>query len=43
MWLIHMEQMDGSPIMHARKGREYRLPVLAHFSVEGYCAEENGL
>jgi hypothetical protein len=26
MWLIHMEQTDGFRIMHARKGRESRIP-----------------
>jgi G:T-mismatch repair DNA endonuclease (very short patch repair protein) len=25
--------------MHARNGREYRLPELPQFSVDGYCAE----
>jgi G:T-mismatch repair DNA endonuclease (very short patch repair protein) len=39
MWLIHMEQVDGCHIMHARNGRECRLPELPHFSVDGYCAE----
>jgi hypothetical protein len=36
-----MEQHDGVVINHARTGREYRLPELLHFSVEGYCAETN--
>jgi len=39
MWLLHMEQMDGCKIMPARNGREYRLPELPRFSVDGYCAE----
>ena len=39
MWLLHMEEMDGCKIMHARNGREYRLPELPRFSVDGYCAE----
>jgi len=26
MWLLHMEQVDGCRIAHARNGREYRLP-----------------
>ena len=34
-----MEQTDGVAINHARKGREYRLLELPHFSVDGYCAE----
>jgi G:T-mismatch repair DNA endonuclease (very short patch repair protein) len=39
MRLLHMEQADECRIMHARNGSEYRLPVLPHFSVDGYCAE----
>ena len=39
MWLLHMEQVDGCRIMHARNGREYRLPELSFFSVDGYCPE----
>jgi hypothetical protein len=39
MWLIHMEEVDGCRIMHARNGREYELPELPHFSVDVYCAE----
>lgn len=34
-----MEQTDGCGIMHARNRREYRLPELPHFSVDGNCAE----
>ena len=41
MWLFHMEQTDGEAINHARNLREYRLPELPHFSVDGYCAETN--
>ena len=41
MWLLHMEQTDGVVIKHARNGRQYRLPELPHFSVDGYCAESN--
>ena len=37
MGLLHMEEMDDSKIMHARNGREYRLPELPRFSVDGYC------
>ena len=36
MWLLHMEEMDGVKIMH---GREYKLPELPQFSVDGYCPE----
>ena len=39
MWLLHMEETDGVKIMHCRNGREYRLPELPHFSVDGYCPE----
>jgi hypothetical protein len=38
LWLLHMQEEDGCRIMHARNGREYRLPELPHFSVDGYCA-----
>jgi hypothetical protein len=41
MWLLHMEQTDGVEIKHARNGREYRLPELPRFSVDGYCPETN--
>ena len=36
-----MQQTDGMSIKHARNVREYRLPELAHFSGDGYCAETN--
>jgi G:T-mismatch repair DNA endonuclease (very short patch repair protein) len=39
MWLLHMQQVDNRHIMHARNGREYTLPELTHFSVDGYCEE----
>ena len=39
MWLLHMEQTDGVNIMHAREGREYKLPELPGISVDGYCSE----
>ena len=39
MWLLHMEQVNGCRIMHARNGREYRLPELSFFSVDCYCPE----
>ena len=41
MWILYMEEMDDCKIMHARNGREYRLPELLRFSVDGYCAENN--
>jgi len=39
MWLLRMEQEDDCQIQHARNGREYKLPELSHYSVDGYCAE----
>ena len=39
MWLIHIEQTEGCRIKHARNGREYRLPELPNYSVDGYCEE----
>jgi hypothetical protein len=39
MWLLHMQQVDNCHIMHARNGREYRLPELPNFNVDGYCEE----
>ena len=41
MWLLHMDQTDGLVIKHACNEREYRLPELPHFSVDGYCTETN--
>ena len=41
MWLFHMEQTDGVVIKKVRNGREYVLPVLPYFSVDGYCTETN--
>jgi len=34
-----MEETDGVKTMHGRSGREYKLPLLPHFSVDGYCTE----
>jgi G:T-mismatch repair DNA endonuclease (very short patch repair protein) len=34
-----MEQTHGCRIMHARNGREVRLPDLPQYSVDGYCPE----
>jgi len=39
MWLLHMEEEDKCKILHARNWREYRLPELPHYSVDGYCVE----
>jgi G:T-mismatch repair DNA endonuclease (very short patch repair protein) len=39
MWLLHMGKTDGCRILHARNGREYRLPKLPFYSVDGYCVE----
>jgi G:T-mismatch repair DNA endonuclease (very short patch repair protein) len=41
MWLVYREQTDGCLIRHGRNGREYRLPELPTFSVDGFCAETN--
>jgi len=34
-----MEQKDEVKIMHGRNGRVYKVPELAHLSVDGYCPE----
>ena len=39
MWLLLMEVTDGVKIMNSRNGREYKVPELPHFSVDGYCPE----
>ena len=39
MWLIYREQLDNCKIIHARNGREFRLPELPHLSVDGYCVQ----
>jgi len=39
MWFLHMEQNDGVKIRYGRNGREYKVPELPHFSVDGYCPE----
>jgi G:T-mismatch repair DNA endonuclease (very short patch repair protein) len=39
MWLVFMERADGRAIQHGRNGREYRLPELPAYSVDGYCAQ----
>jgi hypothetical protein len=39
MWVLHMEQVDNCTIQHARNGREFRLPELPRYSVDGYYAE----
>jgi hypothetical protein len=36
-----MEKTDGVKIVHGRNGREYRLPKVPRFSVDGYCPETN--
>ena len=40
MWLLHMQDTDGVKIMHSSNRREYRLPELPHFSVDGYGPEK---
>jgi G:T-mismatch repair DNA endonuclease (very short patch repair protein) len=39
MWLVYREQTDGCRIRHGRNGREFRLPELPNFSVDGYFSE----
>jgi len=40
MWLVYREKTDGGRmILHGRNGREYRLPEIPHFSVDGFCQE----
>jgi len=39
MWLLHMVETDGVKIMHGRNGREYNVPELPQFRVDGYCPE----
>ena len=39
MRILHMEQTYGCTITHARNGREFRLPELPRYSVDGYCAK----
>jgi len=37
MWLMHMKETYGVKIKHCRNGRDYKLPELHRFSVDGYC------
>jgi len=39
MCLLHMQQSKCVKEIHCRKGREYSLRELHHFSVDGYCPE----
>jgi len=39
MWLFYMEETDGVKIMQGRNGRDYKVPELPYFSVDGYCPE----
>jgi len=40
MWMVYREKTDGGrKIMYVRNGREYRLPELHHYSVDGFCQE----
>ena len=41
LWQLHMEQTNGVVINYARNGREFGLPELPHFSVDGHCTETN--
>ena len=39
MWILHLQEEGKCKILHARNGREYRLPELPQFSGDGYCSE----
>jgi len=39
MWILLLHEEGKFKILHARNGREYRLPESPEFSVDGYCAE----
>jgi len=39
MWLVHMEQVNGVKIKHARKSRESRQLELPHYTVDDYFSE----
>jgi len=41
MWMLHMEQTHRVQIVHCQNGREYRLPELPRFSVDGYYPHTN--
>jgi hypothetical protein len=36
MWLIYREETDNCKLLHGRNGREYKLPELPRFIVDGY-------
>jgi hypothetical protein len=35
MWLLYKERTEGCKIIHARNGREFRIPELPNFQVDG--------
>jgi len=41
IWLVYKEMIDGGgrKILHGRNGRQYRLPEMPNFSVDGICNE----
>jgi len=43
LWLLHMKRIDGMKKMHGRNGREYKLPELPRFRLDGYCSETRTL
>jgi hypothetical protein len=43
MWLLYREKVDGIKIVHARSGREHRLPEMPHLSVDGFCPEKRNV
>ena len=40
MWLVYEQNSEGNRrIRHGRNGKEYRLPELPNYSVDGFCEE----
>jgi len=35
IWLLHKEEIDMVKIMHSRNGRDFRIPEVPHFTVDG--------
>ena len=40
MWLAYLQMTEGITIRHGHNGKEYRLPELPNYSVDGYCEKE---
>ena len=39
MWLAYVQMTEGRRLRHGHNGKEYRLPELQRYSVDGYCEE----